>query len=110
MEEKDNHPLAHSFVSSFTGGPVHFAAAGRSLPDTTGYRRHGTSLHEDASNPNRSLRCLAPLERWSPAARLERVRSIIEPRSGDQRSSGARQRNERFELDASSWREVPCRL
>ena len=41
VEEKDNHPLARSLVSSFKGCVGDFIAAGGSLPSTTNFRRHG---------------------------------------------------------------------
>ena len=48
VEEKDNHPIARSLVSSFKvshatfGGCIgDFAAAGYSLPDASNFKRHG---------------------------------------------------------------------
>ena len=41
VEEKDNHPLARSIVSSFKGCIGDFVAAGGALPDASEFRRHG---------------------------------------------------------------------
>lgn len=41
VEEKDNHPLARSIVSSFKGCIGDFVAAGGALPDANEFRRHG---------------------------------------------------------------------
>jgi len=41
VEEKDNHPLARSLVASYKGCIGDFVASGETLPEASGFKRHG---------------------------------------------------------------------
>ena len=41
VEDQDNHPLARSLVASFKGCVADFVASGQSLPEVSGFQRHG---------------------------------------------------------------------
>ena len=41
VEEKDPHPLARSLVASYKGCVADFVASGDTLPEATGFKRHG---------------------------------------------------------------------
>ena len=41
VEDQDNHPLARSLVASYKGCVADFVASGQSLPEVSGFQRHG---------------------------------------------------------------------
>ena len=41
VEDQDNHPLARSLVASYKGCVADFVASGETLPEPSGYQRHG---------------------------------------------------------------------